>query len=493
MSAFAIPWGLIPREQIIPIAWALAACAASVPAAFASILWVQAWRGVPRFGPPRCRHCRTALRGEGHTVPDRCPECGTATAGVDVDFGTRRWSWWPALRTLAIGGVLVAIAVTYAALSNAHVHRQVRFAGITSYTAALDPTMRSGRIGPAVLGALRFASDAAPSDDEVRAATVPALLAFARGEIPADRGLGLLFDGSGSPDAGTHRARMIAVDLVGSLVTRGALTVAQGRTIIARIADGPRLVIPLRQPSGSRLWITVDPGLWYASGTLHAVRIAREDEVAQDVPLEELSAEDAGWLDGNAAPRPRSFASALRLERGRYAIEVDWTGTIVPPTDADELQRPWWSERRTDRLVVEVVDIDESPWHPVPLAAVGDSPFVAAAQQPFITRESIGAVRSLTVRMSAPLRPGVAMSGRWILIAQGHELPFETTVWAIKTLELDRSVLLPSDVSPRLERVDCIFEPDPMLATEFRPHASGVWPTRLVFRDVPVSLPLTAQ
>ncbi|MDZ4756307.1 MAG: hypothetical protein SGJ11_17670 [Phycisphaerae bacterium] len=486
IASLSIPWGLIPREHVIAFAWLAAALGASVPAAFAAILWVQAWRGVRYFGAPRCRECRTQLRGEGKTVPDRCPECGVTTGGVDVDFGMRRWRWWTALRTLGLGACFVGLAIVLAALGGAHVDRSVRFVSITSYRGAIDPTLRHGRLGPAILGSLRYASDAAPSELHVRDAVLGPLRAYVRDNIPPHRGLGLLLDRLGSPNEATPLARLITVDLVGTLVVRGAMPVDEGRAIIERLTAGPRIVVPTHSRAGEPIAVTFAPVSLFALGSVVAVRIGAEGGEPRAVGITQL--------ESDRYPGMVSWACGESLPAGRYVVEVDWTAELIPSPDADPEQKPWWSGATTERRMVDVVD---EPWRPRLLsdAEIGaiQSPFLARAQQPIVTWEAVGPTRTLRVEMVAPLRPGIAMIGRWHLLVHGLTIPIAESTYAVDMLRLQETVVVPAEINSLITRVDCVFEPDVSVAAVFSRFADGAWPQPIAFNNLAVSRPVNAR
>jgi hypothetical protein len=485
-EALGIPWGLVRRDQVMPLAWTAAALAASAPAAFAAILWVKAWRGTPRFGAPCCRSCGTALRGQGAGVPERCPECGRATSsagrtGDDVDFGRRRWSWWTALRTAVLGAVLVATAAGVAGLAGAHVHRQVRFATITSYTEAIDPTLRQGRLGPAILGALRFASDAAPNDESVRAAVLPPLRAFLDGDIAADRGLGLLLDGLGSPNDATPIARVVVVDIVGSLVARGDLDEAEGRAIVERVTGGPRAIVRRRSPIGVAPMLSLVGGSTFATVELSSVSLGGE-------PLEVRTVERgaSGWSDRFGGAFPVAYELVDGLPLGRHELELRWTSRLMPSPDVDPDQKPWSVREHVDRVAIDVVPADDAAPGPIERPDLA-TPLLAREQTPIVDWTALGPLRTVQVTLQAPLHPGVALAGRLVVVIDGerHELaPIAAAGGLLRSID---TALLP-ERARRPDRVRVVFEPDPAALgrrTELRTY-DGLWQRPIVWDDVPV-------
>lgn len=233
LASWSIPWDLLSSNDRNAVAWACAALAASLPASLASLLWVQAWRGSPRFGAPRCESCRVELLAAHRTLPERCPECGRPT-GVErephVHFGRRRWGMRAALGTFALGGGAFGAAIGAAWLAGGVVASLANASTATAQVSAIRSTLTGHRSHRAVMDALRFAADGAAADEEIRRESLAALEAFEADEIADDRGLALLLDRF---DDG--QARALVVDLIGSLANAATIDEARARQVLARV------------------------------------------------------------------------------------------------------------------------------------------------------------------------------------------------------------------------------------------------------------------
>ncbi len=229
----SIPWDLFSPNDRNAVGWACAALAASLPASLAALLWVQAWRGSPRFGSPRCEACRVELLAAHRTLPERCPECGRSTGSVSdphVHFGRRRWSLRGALGTFALGGLAFGAAIGAAWLAGGAIAVLANASAATAQVSAIRSTLIGHRSHRAVTDALRFAADGAAGDEEIRREALAALDAFERDEVAPECGLALLLDRF---DDSTARA--LVVDLIGSLAGAGTVDAARASSLLARV------------------------------------------------------------------------------------------------------------------------------------------------------------------------------------------------------------------------------------------------------------------
>lgn len=241
LAFLAIPWDLLTASDRAAIAWASAALAASVPAALAALLWVQAWRGSARFAPPRCSACRAELLARDRRLPDHCPECGRV-AVVDgepvVDFALRRWTIRGASVRFLAGSAAFGAAIAAAWLAGNVVSILARESSATARVGAITSTLTAHRSHRAITDALRFAADSAASDAAVRDEAVAALDAYEAGEIPAGYGLALLLDRHDD-----EAARAIVIDLVGSLAAADAMDGERAMRLLRRVRGTPTVTV----------------------------------------------------------------------------------------------------------------------------------------------------------------------------------------------------------------------------------------------------------
>ncbi len=422
-----IPFDRLSSDDAAALAWAAAAIAAAGPAACAAILWVQAWRGSPRFAPPRCSACAIELfPTEGGALAERCPECGHPTAErgqSTVRYAVRRWLWWRALATFAAGSVAFAVALLAAAGAGVGVGVLVRESGATARVEAIASTLQRHSSHRAVTDALRFAADGAPSDPMVREELRIVFDALLADEIPADRGLPLLLDRHDS-----EGARSLVVEALGSLRAAGAIDEPTLLAALARTAGMPAVRLRRDGDDLAIRFVLPDPALM---ASIESIGVDGDrgdgDRIGGTRPVPEAVAE------GTASPdAERSSIWIARLPTREWPLpanamlEIAWTiaWPARPLSDGATITEQPEGARLSiaTRIAIpaEGVAVPEAE-----RAAAPSTPFLARSLVPRILAESVGGMTVLSFRLRASLHPGWSLPGTWTLVAGDERVVLE--------------------------------------------------------------------
>jgi hypothetical protein len=482
-----IPWDELNHFDRAAIIWTVAALFATMPSALAAVLWVQAWRGVPRFSPPRCRGCRVELRGTELSLPERCPECGRATHHLGkphVDYAVRAWRFRSVLVRFALGAICTGLAIGLGWLGGAFMIRGELAAKATARPEAVEAALMTARSVRMALDGLRFAADSIRDDVMVQAAANKALTALERNEIPLEQGLALLLD-----RLDTAAARPLVMDLIGSLGEAGLMDKDRALALCRRVSGGPQLVAPVVIAPDDPLILTLMSG----ASTVNAVLIGVTLNGESFGPMEAVAIEGVRGVAAIQLP-PLSLRADGAIEDGETAVHhlavswrLEWPRILTG--DESEAEAPNAGEPRfviegQDAISVAVSAGDGmviATQRVAELAAVDKgaaSPFLAQALQPQVFVRSYGDLCGVSGRLQAALRPGVMLRGNWSLVVGDHRIPV-TAVEGSEALELAISglVALPPHAIPPSMTLE--YDPAP-LEPRSRPGRGA---------DAPVELP----
>ncbi|MBL9118938.1 MAG: hypothetical protein JNL80_03365 [Phycisphaerae bacterium] len=486
----SIPWDEFGRSDLAAIAWSLAALLAAGPAALAAVLWVPAWRGSPRFDAPHCRGCRVALRGSERSLPERCPECGRSTQGAngafDVDYAIRAWRWSGVLRRFVLGAGCVMAAIIGGWAATPLVGWAQRTSMATAQVGSIAPALTSARSMQMSKDSLRFAADAAPTDEAVRREATDALRAYLEDRIPAGRGLRLLLDRLDLPAARTH-----VVDLIGSLGATGELDEAEVLALLRRVTGGPKLIAPMVLEGGSDLVVAITSG----DTTVQIDILSIEIDGALRPDLVRYAGTDVPSLTvATLGP----FGEGERTST--HEIRVVWRLGWIPALSGDEATQAPLPTRfgfRGSDVVRCTVTHDQTAFNQAiskPPTPVEASPFVASDLQPQVEARSYGRVTLVEGRLQARVLPGTLLPGQWTLVAGDQRLPLDAAEGP-EAYELTISGFLEIPLSELPARLTVEYDPTPLWAAgvpqilrEHRgfsmPGVAPWWPKPIRFEDV---------
>jgi predicted RNA-binding Zn-ribbon protein involved in translation (DUF1610 family) len=443
-----IAWDELSAADASALVWAVASIAAAGPAAFAAILWVQAWRGSPRFSPPRCAACAIELfPTERDALAERCPECGHATTqrgASTVRYAVRRWHWWRAIGTFAAGALAFATAFLSAAAAGVGANFLIRESAATAQVEAIASTLQRHRSHRAVMDALRFASDGAPDDPATREELLLPLRALLDDAIPADRGLSLLIDRHDNEEA-----RSLVVDALGSLRAAEGIDERTLLAVLARTAGPPAVRM-----------VAVPGGVGEVEIIFHLPDAALEPVIdaidfngaalpsAMIGPVERRRVVRDGGGDRQASAEPSSVTAG---SQGVWSARVRLGDAGQRAIDSPSLRLRWslrWQVRAAALGDASATGATASVSFEVTLAGAGasvaddggvrdssesiasfsasslpHSPFLARGLLPRVHAHAVGRMTAVRVHMRASLLPGWSLSGRWELRVGEERVP----------------------------------------------------------------------
>lgn len=427
-GVFAIPWDELSGADRSALMWAGAALLAAFPAAVGAVFWVAAWRGSPRFGAPRCRGCRAALRGSELNLPERCPECGKdVLVGGEpaIDYAMRTWRFGSFASRFAGGALSVLLAIAVGWLGGAIVARIDREARATGQVGAVGATLVNGTSSRMVLDALRFAADAAMSDDAIALEADAALRSFDAGEIDVGRGLALLLDRHDSDDG-----RKLLVDVLGSLASKGLMDEPRLRSLMERVTGAPSVV----DEGGVMRFLPGSPDLSFA---VERMTLNNEALAFRTEPV----------------PSGLTLVPTKPLPSGaRVTVDwwVRWAPALLsgdpgaaPPVDA----QPRFTLRGTS--VVTIAALPEGK--PPPL-------FLARGIRPRVEVRSLGSATLVSGRLQAAVHPRRNIDGTWWLEVGSERVAIKARLGP-EALELSIDGVLSRPINELPERFAILFEP----------------------------------
>lgn len=486
----SIPWDEFGRSDLAAIAWALAALLAAGPAALAAVLWVPAWRGSPRFDAPHCRGCRVALRGSERSLPERCPECGRSTQGArgafDVDYAIRAWRFSGVMRRFVLGAGCVMAAIMGGWIAAPLVGWAQRSSVATAQVGSMGPALTSARSMQMSMDALRFAADAAPTDEAVRREAAEVLRSYLEDRIPVGRGLRLLLDRLDLNTARTH-----VVDLIGSLGASGELDEAHVFALLRRVTGGPKLIAPMVLEGGSNLVVALTSG---------------DPSVQIDILSIEIDGTERPDLVRYGGTGVPSFTVATLGALGNgegpstHEIRVVWRLGWVPALSGDETSQGPPPPRYTfngSEVALCTVANDPAAFDaaratpPTPSEA---SPFVASDLRPRVELRGYGRVALVEGHLQAKVLPGTVLPGQWTLVAGDQRLPLDATEGP-EAYELTISGFLEIPPSHLPEHMTIEYDPTPLWAAGVpqilreqhgfpMPGVTPWWPKPIRFEEV---------
>lgn len=481
----SVPWDELSRDGRAGLLWAAAGLGAVVPAALAAIRWVEAWRGSPRFGAPRCRSCRAALRGEGRSLPLRCQECG-ATASADgalqVDYAVRVWRPGPVLVRFLVGALLIVAAIGGGWFGGASMGALMRAYSVTSRAGMVEPALTRARSRVLANEALRFAADAAANDPAIRAEADAALRAYEAGRIAQGRGLRLLLD-----RLDLAESRELLLDLLTTLGALGTVDEERLRWWLDRAFGLPSIVGPgaVRRGTTPTYTLSADgqrrlepacTGVWVngrALGPDEWTLLSGEFGV-DGITLTSLGRASAAPSSGEGG------AATLDLEFGwRLTWQVAAAGSSAAPM--------YGVLNGRIRRTIAVVD---GPEVPSVLPSREVPPFLARDLRPLFRVRSLGNATLIRGQLDAAVRPEVHFSGQWFLEVDGERFPITCAVGP-SGCELVTCALVPRRVTDRRLRWALVYDPASRPWSSLLPGGSesadrsaAGWPDPVRFDDV---------